>query len=132
MEAIWNFVVRLRTWIIVTGGVVLMLLPDILPVAAQLLNSPELRAVVPESWFKYIGIAALVVTLWSRWRPATRAADPSVIVEKNLAEAKKAEVPVTVTVEGPDAKLAMDVNEKGKAETVSSTMTLGQASGSAL
>lgn len=82
----WDFLVRLRTWIIGTIGIILVMLPDVLVVAAELLNSPDLVAVLPESWKSYVAVAALIFTVWSRWRPATRAADPEVQVKKAISE----------------------------------------------
>ncbi|WP_240233632.1 hypothetical protein [Devosia lacusdianchii] len=86
MNRIWDFLIRLRTWIIGGMGIILVMLPDLLVIAAELLNSPDLVAVLPESWKSYAAVAALIFTVWSRWRPATRAADPEVQVKKAIEE----------------------------------------------
>ena len=81
---IWDFLVRLRTRIIAIAGIALLVLPDLINMAGEFLHSPELVAVLPPEWKSYIGLAALVLTLWSRWRPATRADDPEVQVKKAI------------------------------------------------
>lgn len=95
MEKLWDFLVRLRTWIIGTIGIILVMLPDLLVVAADLLNSPDLVAVLPEEWKSYAAVAALIFTVWSRWRPASRLADPE--VQTKLA-IEKTDDPSTIKV----------------------------------
>lgn len=106
MSAFWDFLVRLRTWLIGFVGIVLVLLPDLLPIVGELLNAPELIAVLPEDWRKYAAVAAIVFTVWSRWRPATRTADPEVQVKRAI---KGTDHPATVIVEaGGETKAVID------------------------
>lgn len=106
LTSLWDFLVRLRTWIIAAVGIVAVLLPDLLPLVAELLNSPQLIAVLPEGWRTWAGVIALLCAVWSRWRPATRAADPEVQVKKAL---KESEYGATVIVEaGGERKAVID------------------------
>lgn len=64
----WDFLVRFRTWLVNAGFVLLMFIPDIL-------NQPEVLAVIPDAYDKYIIAAAFLVNIWLRPRPAARAKD---------------------------------------------------------
>lgn len=106
MSSLWDFIVRLRTWLIGTIGLFAVFLPDLIDLAAQLLNAPQIAAVLPEGWKTWAAAIGFVALVWSRWRPATRAADPEVQVAKEI---KKAEYGATVTVEaGGDVKAVID------------------------
>lgn len=96
MTALWDFIVRFRTWLLGVGGIVIVFLPDLIDLASQLLNAPQIAAVLPEDWKKWAAAAGFILMIWSRWRPATRAADPEVRVKKAL---KEADYGATVTVE---------------------------------
>jgi hypothetical protein len=96
---IWDAVVRLRTWLLSIVSIVVAIDPDVV-----LSLIPDIRAAVPESADRWITVAMIVLTLWSRWRPASRASDPDVKVAKAVA---KADGPVVVTVK-----------QEGKAEPI--------------
>jgi hypothetical protein len=106
MQGIWDFIVRLRTWLIGVIGLVALFLPDLIDLAAQLLNAPQIAAVLPEGWKTWAAAIGFIALVWSRWRPATRAADPEVQVAKEL---KKAEYGATVVVEsGGETKAVIE------------------------
>lgn len=106
MQIIWDFLVRFRTWLIGIAGIVAMMLPDLLVVSAQVLNAPQIIAVLPEGWKTWAGAIGFILLIWSRWRPATRAADPEVQVRKAL---KDTDYPATVVVEaGGETKAVID------------------------
>lgn len=72
MSRLWDFLVRWRTWLANVIGAVLLALPDLL----FLLQAPELMAVLPPGYQKWLALALLIVNIWMRPRPAVRAADP--------------------------------------------------------
>lgn len=72
LAKLWDFVVRMRTWLLNVGGAVLLALPDLL----FLLQAPELMAVLPPGYQKWLALALLVINIWMRPRPAVRASDP--------------------------------------------------------
>ncbi len=88
MTKLWEALVRFRTWIVNLFGAALLVLPE-------LLNAPEVLAVVPQSYQKWVFVAALLLNIWMRPRPASMAKDPESVVAKAVA---KADGPVTVTV----------------------------------
>lgn len=90
-----DFLIRLRTYIVGALGIVIVLLPDLLPVLAELLNAPQIVAVLPEGWRTWAAVFALLCTVWTRWRPATRAADPEVQVAQAI---KRVDGPATVVI----------------------------------
>lgn len=61
----WDFLVRFRTWLVNTGFVFMLFIPDVL-------NQPELLALVPAGYHKYVIAAAFLVNIWLRPRPAAR------------------------------------------------------------
>ena len=95
MAELVDFVIRFRTWLLGAAGMAALFLPDILDIASELLNAPQIVAVLPEGWRTWAGAIGFVLMAWSRWRPATRAADPEVQVKKALKGTDYA----TVTVE---------------------------------
>lgn len=105
MERLWDFVVRFRTWLIGVAGVTAVFLPDLVDLASQLLNAPQIVAVLPEGWKTWAAAIGFVLMVWSRPRPASRAADPEVKVKKALKHTDDA----TVTVEsGGEIKAVVD------------------------
>ena len=80
----WDYLVRLRTWLIGTAGLVALYLPDILQLLSQVLNAPEIIAVLPDNWKTWVGAIGFIALVWSRWRPATRTADAEVQVKQAL------------------------------------------------
>lgn len=106
MSDFWDFVVRFRTWLLGVIGIVAMFLPDLIDLASQLLNAPQIVAVLPPGWKTWAGAIGFVLIVWSRWRPATRAADAEVKVSKAL---KQVSDPATVVVEaGGETKAVID------------------------
>ena len=65
---LWIAIVRFRTWLVNGIGAALILLPE-------LLKAPEVIAVVPQQYQKYVFVAALLLNIWLRPRPAVVKAD---------------------------------------------------------
>ncbi len=68
MNHLWDIFVRWRTWLVNAVLALLILLPE-------LLNSPEVLAVVPAEYQRWFLIAAFLANIWMRPRPAVRADD---------------------------------------------------------
>ena len=85
---IWDFIVRFRTWLLGVVGVIIMVvpLPDLISLAAQILNAPEIVAVLPPGWKTWAAAIGFILMVWSRPRPASRAADPEVKVKNAISE----------------------------------------------
>jgi predicted cobalt transporter CbtA len=79
VNKIWETLVRFRTWIVNLVAALLIVLPD-------LLNAPEVIAVVPVQYQKYVFVAALLLNVLMRPRPAAMAHDPEVKFAKRLAD----------------------------------------------
>ena len=58
----WEFIVRARTWIVNMLGAALVFLP--------LLGAPEVMAVIPEGYQKYVIALAFIINIWMRPRLA--------------------------------------------------------------
>jgi hypothetical protein len=71
MSTLWEYVVRFRTWIV-------NLVFALMIVAPELLNSPEVLAVIPAEYQRYVLAAAFLVNIWMRPRPAVVKSDPEV------------------------------------------------------
>lgn len=112
MELLWDLLVRLRTWILGIATIIAILLPDLLPLAASLINDPKIVAILPEGWSKYAGAIGTVLTIWSRWRPATRASDPEVKVAKAI---KETDLTSTIIVK-EDGETKAVIQAPGKAD----------------
>lgn len=78
MNSIWETLVRWRTWLVNLFASLLILLPE-------LLNAPEVIAVIPVQYQKYVFVAALILNIIMRPRPAAMAKDPEVRIAKKLA-----------------------------------------------
>jgi ABC-type branched-subunit amino acid transport system permease subunit len=78
MNRIWETLVRWRTWFVNAGAALLILLPE-------LLNAPEVMAVIPAEYRKYAFVAALILNIIMRPRPAVMAKDPEVFIAKSIA-----------------------------------------------
>ena len=65
---LWIAVVRFRTWLVNGIGAALILLPE-------LLNAPEVLAVIPQQYQKYVFVAALLINIWLRPHPAVVKSD---------------------------------------------------------
>lgn len=68
LAQIWEALVRFRTWVVNLFAAALLILPE-------LLNAPEVIAVVPVQYQKWIFVAALLLNIWMRPRPAVLAKD---------------------------------------------------------
>ena len=99
MNRIWETLVRWRTWFVNVSASLLILLPE-------LLNAPEVMAVIPIQYQKYVFVAALLLNVLMRPRAATIASDPEVQVREAI---KAAEGPTTVLVkEGGQTRATID------------------------
>lgn len=77
MNMIWEFFVRWRTWIVNLVLAASLVLPE-------LLNSPEILAVIPEGWQRWVAVAAFLINIWMRPRAAAMAHDPEVQIKKAI------------------------------------------------
>ena len=68
LNQIWEALVRFRTWCVNLFAAALIVLPE-------LLNAPEVLAVIPPSYQKWVFVAALLLNIWMRPRPAVMAKD---------------------------------------------------------
>lgn len=68
IHAIWETLVRWRTWCVNLAFALLLFIPDIL-------NAPEVIAVIPAGYQKYVIAAAFLVNIWLRPRPAVMKKD---------------------------------------------------------
>jgi len=89
---LWNAVVRLRTWLF---NIVLALLF----IAPEVLNSPEILAIIPAEYQRWFLVSAFLLNIWMRPRPATVATDPEVQVKETL---KHMDGPAVVEVKATD------------------------------
>lgn len=84
MQALWDFLVRFRTWLIGVAGIIVVMLPDLIAIGSQVLNAPQIIAVLPDGWKTWASAIGFALLIWSRWRPATRAADTEVQVAQAI------------------------------------------------
>lgn len=68
LDKIWETLVRFRTWVVNLFAAALLILPE-------LLNAPEVIAVIPVQYQKYVFVAALLLNIWMRPRPAVMKKD---------------------------------------------------------
>ena len=68
LDKIYEALVRFRTWVVNLFAAALIVLPE-------LLNAPEVLAVIPPSYQKWVFVAALLLNIWMRPRPAVMAKD---------------------------------------------------------
>lgn len=64
----WEYLVRFRTWLVNVVMALLIVAPD-------LLNSPEVLAIVPAEYQRWIIAAGFLLNIWLRPRPAVMARD---------------------------------------------------------
>lgn len=69
MTRLLEILARWRTWIV--NGILAMLFA--LP---AILNSPEILAVIPPDYQRWFLVAAFLVNIWMRPRPAVLSTDP--------------------------------------------------------
>ena len=87
-DKVFEFAARFRTWLVNLIGAALIILPE-------LLNAPEILALVPQSSQKWIFAAALLLNIWMRPRPAQLQSDPDVQVRNILKSTENATIVVT-------------------------------------
>lgn len=68
MDKIWDTLVRWRTWLLNATLALAFILPEVL-------NSPEILAVIPSEWQRWFLVGAFLLNIWMRPRPAVRAHD---------------------------------------------------------
>lgn len=76
MKKLWERVIRFRTWIVNLVLALAVILPD-------LLNSPEILAVVPAEYQRWIVALAFLVNIWLRPRPAVIKTDLEASVSRS-------------------------------------------------
>lgn len=76
MNKIWETLVRWRTWIVNVFASLLLVLPE-------LLNAPEVIAVIPVEYQKYVFVAALLLNILMRPRPAVVSTDLEASVSRS-------------------------------------------------
>lgn len=81
MHKIWDTLVRWRTWLLNATLALAFILPEVL-------NSPEILAVIPSEWQRWFLVGAFLLNIWMRPRPAARAADPEVEAANAVREGK--------------------------------------------
>lgn len=75
----WEYLVRFRTWIF-------NLLLVVVTLAPELLNSPEILALVPADYQRWFLAALFLINIWLRPRPAVMAKDPETFVHRSHHE----------------------------------------------
>lgn len=88
MQRIWEGVVRFRTWILNVTLALAFILPEVL-------NSPEILALIPPGYQRWFLVGAFLLNIWMRPRPASIATDPEVQVRKEI---EKTDLPSTIIV----------------------------------
>jgi len=69
LDKLWDTIVRWRTALFNgIGGFVVLILP--------LLGAPEIMAIIPGEYHKYVYAGVFLVNWWMRPRAAVRASDP--------------------------------------------------------
>lgn len=76
MRKLWESVIRFRTWIVNLVLVLAVILPD-------LLNSPEILAVVPAEYQRWTVAFAFLINIWLRPRPAVIKTDLEASVSRS-------------------------------------------------
>lgn len=97
MNRIWDTLVRWRTWLVNLFASLLIVLPE-------LLNAPEVLAVIPQQYQKYAFVGALLLNILMRPRAATTKDDPEVQVREAI---KAADGPALITVKADGATKAI-------------------------
>lgn len=89
IDRIWETLVRWRTYFL---NIILALLF----IAPEVLNSPEILAIIPAEYQRWFLVAAFLANIWMRPRAAATKNDPEVKVREEI---KAADGPVVITVE---------------------------------
>lgn len=79
MTTMLEYVARYRTWIANLIFSALVLLPEIV-------TAPEILAVIPDSYQRWVIAAGFLVNIWMRPRPAVLPSDPEVKIKAALGE----------------------------------------------
>ena len=66
-----DLLIRWRTWFLNVTLALAFILPEVL-------NSPEILAVIPKDYQRWFLVGAFLLNIWMRPRPAVRASDPEV------------------------------------------------------
>ena len=69
MKRIIEHAIRLRTWLVNLALALLIVGPEVL-------NSPEVLALIPAEYQRWALAAAFLINIWMRPRPAVLASDP--------------------------------------------------------
>jgi hypothetical protein len=81
MKTFWRTLARWRTWLLNMIMVLALALPEIA-------NAPEVLAVLPAEYQRWFLVAAFLVNIWLRPRPAVLKDDP----EAQITRLKKAKI----------------------------------------
>lgn len=76
MTKLWEYLVRFRTWIVNLVLAITIVAPDIL-------NSPEVLAVIPAEYQRYVLAAGFLLNIWMRPRPAVISTDLEASVSRS-------------------------------------------------
>lgn len=77
MTSIFKTIARWRTWVLN----VLLVLATLAP---EVLNAPEILAIVPQEYQRMFLAGLFVLNIWMRPRPAVLPGDPEVQIKKDL------------------------------------------------
>ena len=77
MNTIFKTIARWRTWVLN----VLLVLATLAP---EVLNAPEILAIVPQEYQRMFLAGLFVLNIWMRPRPAVLPGDPEVQIKKDL------------------------------------------------
>lgn len=77
LKTVARLIARFRTW-------VLNLLLAFAFAAPEIFNSPEVLAVIPREWQRWFLVAAFLLNIWMRPRPAVLPSDPEVKIKKEV------------------------------------------------
>lgn len=80
MKKLWERIVRLRTWLVNLMLVIIAITPD-------LLNSPEIIAIIPPDYVRRVLAAAAVINILMRPRPAVIKTDLEASVSRSRRRA---------------------------------------------
>lgn len=83
-----DILIRWRTWFLNVTLALAFILPEVL-------NSPEILAIIPKDYQRWFLVVAFLLNIWMRPRPASRPSDPEVQVAKAISETPG---PTTVVV----------------------------------
>lgn len=112
LEKLWDFIVRFRTYVVNLAGAALIILPD-------LLSAPEVLAVIPPGYQKYIIVTVFMLNIWLRPRPASRAADPEVQAQAAAkVESKATGEPVDIMIKSAGEKAVVVATVEPKGSTI--------------